>query len=70
MTAAVDEAPAPLTEEELAWKIEGTRGYQELTRRGTASMTTAAPLAAPEANRRRIDVGELLPLSVLKARTR
>ena len=59
-----------LTEEELAWKIEGTQSYQELARRSVATMTAAAPLAAPEANRPRIDVGELLPLSVLKSRPR
>jgi phenylacetic acid degradation protein len=59
-----------LTEEELAWKIEGTQSYQELARRSAATMTVAAPLAAPEAGRRRIDVGELLPLSVLKTRSR
>jgi len=59
-----------LTEQEMAWKVEGTRSYQELARRSAATMTTATPLPAPEANRRRIDVGEQLPLSVLKARPR
>ena len=59
-----------LTEEELAWKIEGTQSYQELARRSVATMTAAAPLTAPEANRPRIDVDELLPLSVLKSRPR
>ncbi len=59
-----------LTEQELAWKLEGTQGYQELARRSAATMTAAEPLAAPEPNRRRIDVRELLPLSVLKARGR
>jgi phenylacetic acid degradation protein len=56
-----------LTEQEMAWKIEGTRSYQELTRRSLASMTATSPLAAAEPGRRRIDVQELLPLSVLKA---
>jgi phenylacetic acid degradation protein len=56
-----------LTEQELAWKIEGTRSYQDLTRRSLASMTATSPLAAPEPGRKRIDVPELLPLSVLKA---
>ena len=56
-----------LTEQEMAWKIEGTRSYQDLNRRSLASMTATSPLAAPEPGRKRIDVPELLPLSVLKA---
>lgn len=59
-----------LTEQELAWKIEGTQSYQELTRRSMATMVETEPLTAPEANRRRIDLPELLPLSDLKAATR
>jgi phenylacetic acid degradation protein len=57
-----------LSEQELAWKIEGTRSYQELTRRSLATMIETEPLAAVEAGRKRIDVPELLPLSTLKAR--
>jgi phenylacetic acid degradation protein len=56
-----------LTETELAWKIEGTRSYQELTRRSLATMRTAAPLSAVEPNRPRIELPELLPLSSVKA---
>jgi phenylacetic acid degradation protein len=56
-----------LTEQEMTWKIEGTRSYQDLTRRSLASMTETSPLAAPEPGRKRIDVRKLLPLSVLKA---
>jgi phenylacetic acid degradation protein len=59
-----------LTEMELAWKAEGTRSYQELTRRCLESMRATAPLAAPEPGRKRFDLPELLPLSVLKSRTR
>jgi phenylacetic acid degradation protein len=55
-----------LSDQELAWKIEGTRSYQDLTRRSLATMTATTPLPAVEANRARIEVGELLPLSVLK----
>ncbi|MCC6194079.1 MAG: phenylacetic acid degradation protein PaaY, partial [Burkholderiales bacterium] len=51
-----------------AWKVEGTASYQQLTRRSLATMRATRPLAQAEANRPRIDVGELLPLSVLKAR--
>ncbi len=59
-----------LTETELAWKIEGTQSYQELTRRCLATMHAVAPLPAPEPGRRRFDLPELLPLSVVKARQR
>lgn len=55
-----------LSDAELAWKIEGTRSYQDLTRRSLDTMRATAPLAAPEANRRHIDLPELLPLSTLK----
>jgi phenylacetic acid degradation protein len=59
-----------LTDQELAWKIEGTKSYQDLTRRSLATMTATAPLAAPEANRRRMAIDDLKPLSVLKAESR
>jgi phenylacetic acid degradation protein len=57
-----------LSELELAWKIEGTRSYQELTRRSLATMRETDALHTVEAGRKRIDVGELLPLSTLKQR--
>ena len=57
-----------LSEQELAWKIEGTRSYQELTRRSLATMVETTPLVAVETGRKRIEVAELLPLSTLKAR--
>ena len=56
-----------LTEQEMAWKDEGTRTYQELTRRSLATITATQPLASPEPGRKRIEVSDLLPLSVLKA---
>jgi phenylacetic acid degradation protein len=59
-----------LTDTELAWKTEGTQSYQELTRRCRETMQAVAPLAAPEPGRRRLDLPELLPLSVVKARSR
>ena len=59
-----------LTEQELAWKIEGTQSYQELTRRSLATMVETSALAAPEPNRKRIELPELLPLSTTKAKTR
>ena len=58
-----------LTDTELAWKAEGTRQYQDLARRSLATMRAVAPLPAPESDRKRLDLPEMLPLSVLKART-
>jgi phenylacetic acid degradation protein len=57
-----------LDDTEIAWKIEGTKSYQELAVRSLATMRATAPLAAPEADRRRIELPELLPLSQTKAR--
>jgi phenylacetic acid degradation protein len=59
-----------LTDTELAWKAEGTRHYQDLARRSLATMRAVAPLPAPEPDRKRLDLPEMLPLSVLKERTR
>ena len=59
-----------LTEQELAWKVEGTQSYHELTRRSLATMVETEPLSAPEPDRRRIELPELLPLSELKAGNR
>ena len=57
-----------LTDEEIAWKGEGTRTYQDLTRRCLASLVECAPLAAVEANRPRIEMPEVVPLVALKQR--
>jgi phenylacetic acid degradation protein len=58
-----------LTDQEMAWKIEGTQSYQDLTRRCLATMKATAPLTAPEPNRKHLQLPELLPLSALKKRT-
>src|SRR5512141_957923 len=50
-----------LTPQEMAWKIEGTRSYQQLTVRSLATMELTAPLSAPEPDRKRIELPELLP---------
>src|SRR5258706_10808906 len=55
-----------LTEQELAWKIEGTQSYQELTRRCLATMALTEALPEVEQDRKRLDLPELLPLSTLK----
>src|ERR1700688_223999 len=57
-----------LTDQELAWKIEGTISYRELARRSLATMVETTALAAPEPGRKRIDLPELLPLSTTKAK--
>ncbi len=54
-----------LSPRELAWKVEGTRTYQDLIRRCLATMVAAEPLAAPEAGRQRIIIPEVKPLSEL-----
>ena len=57
-----------LTDQEMAWKVEGTQSYQELTRRSLATMVATVALTAAEPDRKRIDLPELLPLSALKAK--
>jgi phenylacetic acid degradation protein len=56
-----------LSDEEVAWKVDGTRSYQELTVRSLATMRECAPLAAVEPGRRRIEIAEdLKPLVATK----
>ena len=57
----------PLTDTELAWKVEGTLSYQELARRSLATMRATPPLAKVEPDRKRLELPDLLPLSSLKA---
>jgi phenylacetic acid degradation protein len=59
-----------LTEQELAWKVEGTQSYQDLARRSLATMRETEALTRVEPGRRRIELPELLPLSATKARNR
>jgi phenylacetic acid degradation protein len=56
----------PLTDEEIAWKLEGTLTYQDLTRRSLASLTEVDPLTAVEADRRRIPSPDVKPLIAVK----
>lgn len=55
-----------LSEEEIKWKGEGTRTYQDLTRRSLATMRETTPLAAVEAGRKRIEIAGVVPLVDLK----
>ena len=59
-----------LTEQEIAWKVEGTQSYQELTRRSLATMVEADALSKVEPGRKRIELPELLPLSAHKNQRR
>ena len=52
-----------LTAEEMSWKVEGTRSYQELARRSLATMIETVALQEAEPDRKRIEVPELLPLA-------
>ncbi|MEW6742216.1 MAG: transferase hexapeptide repeat family protein [Planctomycetota bacterium] len=44
----------PLRPEEIAWKVEGTRHYQQLARRFAATLCRVDPLAALEPDRGRL----------------
>jgi len=57
-----------LSDEEIAWKADGTRTYQDLVRRSLATMRETTPLAAVEAGRRRIEIPDVVPLVALKKR--
>ena len=55
-----------LSDQEVAWKLEGTRTYQELARRCLAGLEEVAPLPAPEPGRPRLRSPDVRPLSVTK----
>jgi phenylacetic acid degradation protein len=55
-----------LSADELAWKREATRQYQELARRSLATMTETAALTQIEANRKRFRDASVMPLSEMK----
>lgn len=55
-----------LTQEEIAWKREGTDLYQQLAVRSMRTMTETESLDAPEPDRKRIELANILPLSEMK----
>ncbi len=55
-----------LSDEEIAWKLEGTRTYQELARRCLHGLREVQPLAAPEAERGRVQAPDVRPLIELR----
>jgi phenylacetic acid degradation protein len=57
-----------LSDDEVAWKVDGTRTYQQLTRRCLATLHEVQPLAAVEPDRPRVQAGEFEPLIATKRR--
>jgi phenylacetic acid degradation protein len=55
-----------LSEVEIAWKLEGTRVYQDLTRRSLASMLEVQPLTALDADRPKLQAPVVQPLIASK----
>jgi len=58
-----------LSDEEIAWKVEGTRTYQDLTRRCLSTLVECDPLPAVEADRQRIHLPDVIPLVELKKKS-
>ncbi len=55
-----------LTEDELRWKSDATRQYQELAVRSLRTMKEATALTAVEPDRRRLELPDVLPLAAYK----
>lgn len=55
-----------LSSEEIAWKLEGTQTYQDLTRRSLATMTVVAPLTEIEPDRPALRAPAVQPLIAAK----
>ncbi len=57
-----------LSDEEIAWKVSGTKSYQDLTLRSLQTLKEVVPLTAVEPNRQRIDIAAegVVPLAALK----
>lgn len=55
-----------LSDQEVAWKSEGTQAYQKLAAHSLQTMREATPLAAPEPNRRRSSLSAGAPLFTAK----
>jgi len=56
----------PLTDQDIAWKREGTADYQRLVLRSQRSLKEAEALSEIEPNRPRIDGGASIPLYMQK----
>lgn len=51
-----------LSEQEIAWKMDGTRTYQELALRSLASLKPCTPLREMEPGRKRFEMPGVVPL--------
>ncbi|MBU3725838.1 MAG: phenylacetic acid degradation protein PaaY [Burkholderiaceae bacterium] len=58
----------PLSQQEMDWKIEGTKTYQDLAVRSMNTMRETVALTAVEPNRKRIQAEGVVPLIDLKKR--
>jgi phenylacetic acid degradation protein len=57
-----------LSADEMAWKVDATRTYQNLARRCLASLRETVALAEAEPGRKRLSMSEVLPLSEWRIR--
>lgn len=57
-----------LSDEEMAWKVEGTHTYQDLALRCLSTMVECEPLCEAEPDRPRIHMPDVIPLVELKKR--
>jgi phenylacetic acid degradation protein len=55
-----------LSDQEVAWKRQGTMTYQDLTRRSLASMKEVVALTVAEANRPRVKAPDVQPLIAVR----
>ncbi len=55
-----------VTDQEYAWKAQGTRDYQDLARRSAQSMVECQPLSEAEVDRPSLRSGESIPLYASK----
>jgi phenylacetic acid degradation protein len=51
-----------MSEQEIGWKAEGTRSYQDLTLRCLATLRETTPLTAVEPDRKRLPITGVVPL--------
>ena len=55
-----------LSADEMAWKLDATRAYQNLARRSRASLRETTALASAEPGRQRLTLSQVLPLAEWK----
>ena len=55
-----------LSEQEMSWRVEGTRTYQDLAERSLATLHRCNPLTEVEPDRKRIEIDGVVPLVDVK----